>query len=79
MEIKPEYRNYVNFVFTVYELDFLLDNGINPEMFINCGGRSCRGCMKCYSLKNFETGNALYISELVKADAKRARKMGINV
>ena len=80
MEIKPEYKPYVNFVFTVYELDFLLDNGINPETFINCGGRSCRGCMKCYN-EIFMRTNAgpVYISELLKADAKRARKMGINV
>ena len=80
MEIKPEYRPYVNFVFTVYELDFLLEKGVNPEAFINCGGKSCRGCMKCYN-EIFMRTNAgpIYISELLKADAKRARKMGINV
>lgn len=79
IEIKPEYRPFVNFVFTVYELDYLLSLNIDPETFINCGGRSCRSCMKCYSLENFKGGNIVFVSELVKADAKRARKMGINV
>ena len=80
MEIKPELRPYVNFVFTVYELDYLLSKNIDPETFINCGGRSCRGCMKCYNLPFMRTSSGpVYVSELVKADAKRARKMGINV
>lgn len=70
---------YVDFVFTVYELDWLLKNGINPETFINCGGRLCRGCMNCYTPENFSEDKIVYVNELLKADAKRAIKMGYNV
>lgn len=57
----------VDHVFTVYTLDHLESNGIDPETFINCGARSCNHCRQCY-----KRGTALHIRELEKSDAKRA-------
>ena len=78
-DIPAAWKKYVDFVFTVYTLDYLLSNNINPESFINCGGRSCRSCMRCYNKNNFVNGNIMYVNELLKADAKKARKAGYNV
>ncbi len=39
---------WVDHVFTVYDPDYIATNGIE----INCGGRKCRECMRCYTLGN---------------------------
>lgn len=77
-DIPAAWKKYIDFVFTVYTLDYLLSNSINPESFINCGGRSCRSCMRCYKKDSFKNG-VMYVNELLKADAKKARKAGYNV
>jgi len=49
---------FVDKVFTVYEKKFAERNGIK----INCGGRSCMTCLRCY-----ERGNAeRFVNELLK-------------
>lgn len=40
-------RPYVDHRFTVFSKEYLARH---PEIRINCGGRSCRGCMRCYML-----------------------------
>ena len=78
VDIPAAWEKYIDFVFTAYTLDYLLSNNINPESFINCGGRSCRSCMRCYKKDSFKNG-VMYVNELLKADAKKARKAGYNV
>lgn len=48
----------VDHVFTVYTKDYVEAHNIE----INCGGRHCVTCMKCYDLNS----NVFYISELKK-------------
>lgn len=45
-------------IFTVYDKKYIKENGID----INCGGLSCRGCMKCYKRNDKHK----YISEKKK-------------
>lgn len=42
--------NWVDHVFTVYSPDYIDSNDIS----INCGGRKCRECMRCYTVGNPE-------------------------
>ena len=42
-EIMKKY-SFINKVFTVYSADYIKENNIN----INCGARSCAGCLRCY-------------------------------
>lgn len=67
-----KYRYFVDHVFTVYDLSYILEH---PEIVINCGSRSCIGCLACYTDKNapFE------INELIKKDHKKAVSMGIKI
>lgn len=67
------YRKYdfIDNVFTVYTLDFAKENNIR----ITCGGRSCFFCGKCY-----KGGHDDYeINELLKQDARKARKEGFPI
>ncbi len=74
-KIPETYRGVFKKTFTVYTLDWLLENGKSPE-FINCGGRSCKKCQRCYRYFN-ETEPS--VRELLKADHARARKMGFEI
>lgn len=59
---------FIDKVFTVYTLDYLIEN---PDIKITCGGRDCFSCKNCYK-KN----NIVAVNELLKQDQKRAAKMG---
>lgn len=49
--------DFIDYVFTVYDDKFIQENGIE----INCGGRSCAECGKCYtrSHSNYEINEKL--------------------
>ncbi len=49
---------WVDHVFTVYDPEYIAENGIQ----INCGGRKCRECMRCYTRGNTE----FFVSEQLK-------------
>lgn len=69
----------VKAVFTVYTLDWLLaalDGDVSKiSQFINCAGRNCKRCGKCY---NPNHKDIIYINEILKRDQPRARKLGID-
>ena len=69
-DIKPEYTPIIDKRFTVYTLEWLDTNGLDHR-FINCGGRSCKNCQRCY--KNAKT-TKFDVRELLKKDADKARK-----
>lgn len=50
--------DWVDHVFTVYDPAYIRENGID----INCGARSCAGCMRCYTVGNEE----FHIAEMLK-------------
>ena len=58
---------FIDKVFTVYTLEYLQDNNINIDQFINCGARKCIDCMKCYNKRN----KTVFINEMLKSDMKR--------
>lgn len=69
-EIKPEFAAIIDKRFTVYTLEYLDTNGIGMG-FINCGGRSCKTCQRCY---NRAKTTGFDVRELLKADARKAEK-----
>ena len=69
-EVRPEYMAIIDKRFTVYTLDWLDHNG-HDHSFINCGGRSCKTCQRCY-MKARTTG--FDVRELLKSDAQKAAK-----
>ena len=58
---------FIDKVFTVYTLEYLQENNINIDKFINCGARKCTDCMKCYNKRN----KTVFINEMLKSDMKR--------
>ena len=40
--------DFIDYIFTVYEPDFIQEN----KVVINCGGRSCKDCKRCYNGKH---------------------------
>ena len=82
----PERYPFFSKVFTVYSLAWLVKNKKGPD-FINCGGRSCLGCRKCYlpvdpNDKNVRIINGkpiLFVNELRKQDHKKAEKLGYSI
>lgn len=71
MPVQERFRYFVDHVFTVYTLEYAMKHHIK----INCGGRSCRTCLKCYK-KDCEI---YYINELEKGDAKKAGKADFDI
>lgn len=71
-DIKPEWENIIDKRFTVYTLEWLDKNGIGAH-FINCGGRSCKNCQRCY--KNAKR-TGFDVRELLKKDAQKAARRG---
>lgn len=79
----PEKYPFVRKVFTVYSLAWLLKNNKGPE-FINCGGRSCLKCGRCYRPVNPKDPNVqiingnpvLFVNEIRKQDQAKAEKIG---
>lgn len=62
---------FIDKVFTVYTLDYLL---AHPEIKINCGSRDCFSCSRCY-----KKGGDVIVNELLKSDQKKALKAGIKL
>lgn len=67
-------RTYIDFYFNVYTLDYL-KNKFNGDLkaidnFINCGGKKCLDCLKCYK-PNKKT---MIINEMLKSDFKKFEK-----
>ena len=58
-EVSPAAAGLVDFVFTVYTTEFAALHNIT----INCGARSCLGCLRCYTGFN---GTAKHVNELLK-------------
>lgn len=56
--LKIENYPFADKVFTVYEKDYALNNGIK----INCGSKSCATCGMCYNKNN----RTVYVNELLK-------------
>ena len=56
--LKIENYPFADKVFTVYEKDYALNNGIK----INCGSKSCAACGMCYNKNN----RTVYVNELLK-------------
>ena len=74
-DIPEKYAAIIDKRFTVYTLAWLDDNGLDNS-FINCGGRSCKNCQRCYQNAK-RTG--FDVRELLKKDAdKAARTRGGN-
>lgn len=71
-DIKEEYAPIIDKRFTVYTLDWMDNNGIGAG-FINCGGRSCKNCQRCY---NNASVTGFDVRELLKNDAKKAAARG---
>ena len=79
----PSKYPFIRKVFTVYSLAWLIKNNKGQE-FINCGGRSCLKCGKCYRTINPNDPNVkiingnpvLFINEIRKQDQSKAQKMG---
>lgn len=69
-DIKPGFESIIDKRFTVYTLDWLDKNGLDAS-FINCGGRSCKACQRCY---NNARRTGFDVRELLKKDADKARK-----
>lgn len=63
--------SFIDKVFTVYTLDYLLTH---PEIKINCGSRDCFSCSRCY-----KKGGDPVVNELLKSDQKKAHKAGIKL
>lgn len=58
---------FVDIVFTVYTAEFAIENNIN----INCGGRKCIDCLRCYTKHN----GLIYINEMLKSQLKKYEKL----
>lgn len=69
-DIPETFETIIDKRFTVYTLEWLDNNGLDAG-FINCGGRSCKNCQRCY--KNAKT-TKFDVRELLKKDADKARK-----
>lgn len=68
-----KYEYFTDFYFTVYSLDYIKDH---PEIKINCGGRLCMKCLRCYKP---HTGEPMIVNELLKSDQKKAIKLGFEI
>ncbi len=58
LEVPEDMRPYVDHVFTVYTPEYIKRFGVE----INCGGRKCRECLRCYDTAD----NEYYINEKKK-------------
>ena len=65
-------KGLVDKTFSVFTLDWLKTHNLDSS-FINCGGRNCKACQRCYKkAKTSET----HIHELLKSDTKKAERSG---
>lgn len=63
--IKPDFKWFIDHVFTVYDANTALANDVN----INCGERVCKHCKRCYT-----KGNEQAVNEILKQESKRYYK-----
>ncbi len=70
LEIPENIKQYVDHVFTVYDLKTVKAENVN----IQCGFHHCKECGICYDTEN----TTFYVNEILKKDTKRYMKyMGI--
>lgn len=67
--VPEEYKYFVNAVFTVYSLAYLMEH---PEIQIHCGFSKCIKCQICYRSRN--AGRIIYVNEILKEDAAEYKK-----
>lgn len=68
----PEFTinfSWADYIFSVYSMDFAADNNIE----INCGGKRCITCRKCFTHNN--TGSVIRVNELLKEDTTKVSKI----
>lgn len=70
--IPAKYAWFIDKTFTVYTLEYLKENKLS-SCFINCGGRKCKDCQRCYKNANV---SEKHIRELLKKDTSKAEKAG---
>lgn len=71
-KIPEKFAWFIKKTFTVYTAEYLLSHGLTAS-FINCGGRSCKTCQRCY--KNAARSEKS-IHELLKKDTHKLEKSG---
>lgn len=67
--VPEEYKYFVNAVFTVYSLKYLMEH---PDVPIHCGFSKCINCQMCYRSRN--AGRIIYVNEILKEDAAEYKK-----
>lgn len=72
VEIPAKFAWFIRKTFTVYTAEYLLANNI-PACFINCGGRKCKSCQRCYINASI---SEVHIRELLKKDISKMEKAG---
>lgn len=70
LEVPEKIKPYVDHVFTVFSLDYVIEHNID----IQCGYHHCKECLICYTKEN----KTFYVNEILKSDTKAFKKyMGI--
>lgn len=70
--IPEKYAYFIKKTFTVYTAEWLIENN-KPACFINCGGRRCKDCKRCYVNAN---RSEKHIREILKKDTNKIEKAG---
>ena len=70
--VVPElFEDFVDAVFTVYSLAYLLEHRNVP---IHCGFSKCLKCQICYRARREKNGRIIYVNEILKEDAAEYKK-----
>ena len=71
-KILPSEKGLVDKTFSGFTLEWLKAHNLDSN-FINCGGRNCKACQRCYKKAK---QSEIHIHELLKSDTKKAEKSG---
>lgn len=66
VELPENIKPYVDHVFTVYDLKYVIKHNIE----IQCGYHKCKNCLLCYT----ENNTTFYVNEILKSDTKAYKK-----
>ena len=66
LEVPEKIKPYVDHVFTVFSLDYVIEHNIE----IQCGYHKCKNCLVCYTKGN----TTYYVNEILKSDTKAYKK-----
>ena len=72
VKIPARFTWFIRKTFTVYTAEYLLSHNL-PAAFINCGGRRCKECQRCYINA---ARSEINIRELLKKDTLKMEKAG---